>query len=51
MTGDPCERRDIHIQRRNDTMQIIQNNNRSYDELQYPLILWEGENGYHMNIK
>lgn len=51
MAGDPCERRDIRIQRRDNTMQIIQDNHRSYDALQYPLIFWEGEDGYHLNIK
>ena len=32
-------------------MQIIQDNHRSYDALQYQLIFWEGEDGYHLNIK
>ena len=36
ITGDPCERRDIRIQHRDDTIQIIQDNYRSYDALQYP---------------
>ena len=47
MAGDPCERRDIHIQCRDNTMQIIQDNHRSYDALQYSLIFWNGEDGYH----
>lgn len=51
MAGDPSERRDIRIQRRDNTVQIIQDNHRSYDALQYPLIFWEGEDGYHLNIK
>lgn len=51
MAGDPSERRDIRIQRRDNTMQIIQDNHRSYDALQYPLIFWEGEDGYHLKIK
>ena len=51
MAGDPCERRDIRIQRKDNTMQIIQDNRRSYDALQYPLIFWDGEDGYHLNIK
>ncbi|XP_044764381.1 uncharacterized protein LOC123320949 [Coccinella septempunctata] len=51
MAGDPSERRDIRIQRRDNTVQIIQDNHRSYDALQYPLIFWEGEDGYHFNIK
>ena len=41
MAGDSCERRDIRIQRRDNTMQIIQDSHRSYDALQYPLIFWE----------
>ncbi|XP_071043086.1 uncharacterized protein [Parasteatoda tepidariorum] len=51
MAGDPCERRDIRIQRRDNTIQRIQDNHRSYDALQYALIFWEGEDGYHLNIK
>lgn len=51
MAGDPSERRDIRIQRRDNMVQIIQDNHRSYDALQYPLIFWEGEDGYHLNIK
>ena len=51
MAGDPCERRYIRIQRRNDRMQIIRDNHRSYEALQYPLIFWEGEDRYHLNIK
>ena len=41
MAGDSYERRDIRIQSRDNTMQIIQDNHRSYDALQYPLIFWE----------
>ena len=51
MAGDSCERRDIRIQRRDNTMQIIQDSHHSYDALQYPLIFWEGEDGYPLNIK
>ena len=51
MAVDPCERRDIRIQCRDNTMQIIQDNHRSYDALQYPMIFWEGEDGYNLNIK
>ena len=32
-------------------MQIIQDNHCSYDALQYPLIFWDGKDGYHLNIK
>jgi hypothetical protein len=51
MAGDPCERRDIRIRRRDNTMQIIQDLHCSYEALQYPLTFWEGEDGYHLNIK
>lgn len=51
MVGDAHERRDIRIQRRDNTVQIIQDSHRCYDALQYPLIFWEGEDGYHFNIK
>ena len=51
MAGDPSERRNNRIQRRHNTMQIIQDNLRSYDAVEYPLIFWEEEDGYHLNIK
>ena len=51
MAGDPWERRDIRIPRRDCTIQIIQDNHHSYDALRYALIFWEGEDGYHLNIK
>jgi hypothetical protein len=51
MVGDQFERRDIRIMRRNNTLQVIQDTHRSYDSMQYPLIFWEGEDGYHINIK
>ncbi|GFV93374.1 helitron_like_N domain-containing protein [Trichonephila clavipes] len=51
MTGDPTERRDVCVQRRENTVQTIQDNHRSYNSLQYPLIFWEGKDGFHLNIK
>lgn len=51
MVGDSFEHRDIRIMRRNNTTHIIADTHRSYDALQYPLIFWEGEDGYHINIK
>ncbi|GFX16778.1 ATP-dependent DNA helicase [Trichonephila clavipes] len=51
MTGDPTERRNICVQRRDKTVQTIQDNHRSFDALQYRLIFWEGEDGFHLNIK
>ncbi|XP_026475763.1 uncharacterized protein LOC113380958 [Ctenocephalides felis] len=51
IAGDLCEGRDIRIQRRDNTIQIIQDSHRSYDALQYPLIFWKSEDGYLSNIK
>lgn len=51
MVGDAFERRDIRIKRRDNTVHTIEDSHRSYDALQYPLIFWEGEDGYHLNIK
>lgn len=43
--------RDIIIQRRSNKLQRIAETHRSYDALQYPLIFWQGEDGYHFNIQ
>ncbi|KIH43640.1 hypothetical protein ANCDUO_26349, partial [Ancylostoma duodenale] len=51
MVGDESDRRDIIIQKRNDSLQRISETHRSYDALQYPILFWEGEDGYHFNIK
>jgi len=51
MVGDAFECRDIRIKRRDNTVHTIEDcSHRSYYALQYPLIFWEGENGYHLNI-
>ena len=52
IVGENLERRDIALARR-DTGQIQQicETHRSYDTLQYPLMFWQGEDGYHFNIK
>lgn len=51
MVGERFEPRDIRIVRRNNEVETIQDTHRSYDALQYPLIFWEGEDGYHINYK
>ncbi|GFT11214.1 helitron_like_N domain-containing protein [Trichonephila clavipes] len=51
MTGDPTERRDICVKCRYNAVQTIQDNHHSYDALQYPLIFWEGEDDFRLNIK
>ncbi|GIY45117.1 helitron_like_N domain-containing protein [Caerostris darwini] len=51
MVGDPVDNRDIKITRRDSTVHVISDLHRSYDALQYPPILWQGQDGYHINIK
>lgn len=51
IVGENLESRDIVINRRNVGLQRVSETHRSYDALQYPLILWQGEDGYHFNIK
>jgi len=41
IVGDTYERRDIWIQRRDNTVQTIKDSHRSYDALQYQLIFWK----------
>ncbi|KIH66755.1 hypothetical protein ANCDUO_02915 [Ancylostoma duodenale] len=43
MVGEDFDRRDIIIQKRNDSLQRISETHRSYDALQYPVIFWEVE--------
>lgn len=51
IVGDEFESRDIILHRRNDNIQRVAETHRSYDALQYPIIFWQGEDGYHFNIK
>ncbi|GIY59301.1 uncharacterized protein CEXT_366701 [Caerostris extrusa] len=50
MVGDPVDNRAIKITRRDSTVHVISDLHRSYDALQYPLIFWQGQDGYHFNI-
>jgi hypothetical protein len=50
MVGEECDKRDIIIERRSENLQRIAETHRSYDALQYLLIFWQGEDGYHFNI-
>ncbi|XP_026475684.1 uncharacterized protein LOC113380823 [Ctenocephalides felis] len=52
IVGEQLEKRDIVLSRR-DTGQLqqISETHRSYDSLQYPLMFWQGEDGYYFNIK
>ena len=51
MVGDPVDKRSIKITRRDNTVSTISDLHRSYDALQYPLIFWQGQDEYHLNIK
>lgn len=43
--------RDIVLHRRNDQLQRVSETHRSYDALQYPILFWQGEDGYHFSMK
>ncbi|XP_076251520.1 uncharacterized protein LOC143190840 [Rhynchophorus ferrugineus] len=51
VVGENLESRDIVLHRRNDQLQPIKETHRSYDALQYPIIFWQGEDGYDLSIK
>ncbi|GFR63725.1 hypothetical protein ElyMa_005489700 [Elysia marginata] len=51
IVGQQFERRDIVLQLRSNTLQRINETHRSYDSLQYPLILWQGEDGYDIDVR
>lgn len=36
---------------RDSRLKRVSETHRTYDALQYPLIFWQGEDGYHFNIK
>ncbi|XP_030246683.1 uncharacterized protein LOC115565616 [Drosophila navojoa] len=52
IVGKSLEARDIVLTRRSTgQLQRISETHRSYDALQYPLMFWQGDDGYHFNIK
>ena len=51
MVGDRIVTREIVIRRINNNLQFIADTHRSYDALQYPLMLWKEQDGYCINIK
>ncbi|XP_046660821.1 uncharacterized protein LOC124354421 [Homalodisca vitripennis] len=50
IVGNEFDKRDIVLQKRSNLLQRISETHRSYDALQYPLLFWEGEDGYNFNI-
>lgn len=51
MVGENLEARDIVLNHRNDQLQRVYETHRSYDALQYPILFWKDEDGYHFSIK
>lgn len=51
IVGENLENRDIVLHRRNNQLQRVSETHRSYDALQYPILFWQGEDGYHFSIK
>jgi len=50
MVSNEFGTRDIVLQKRNNTLQRVVETHRSYDALQYPLMFWQGEDGYYFQI-
>ncbi|UYV61805.1 hypothetical protein LAZ67_1006674, partial [Cordylochernes scorpioides] len=50
IVGEEFNSRDIILHRRNGGVQKVSETHRSYDALQYPILVWQGEDGYHFNI-
>ena len=50
IVGEEFNSRDIILHRRNGDVQRVSETHRSYDGLQYPILFWQGEDGYRFNI-
>ena len=51
MSGNEFGKRDIVLQKRTGILQRVADTHRSYDALQYPIIFWQGEDGYYFGIQ
>jgi len=51
MTGEGHNPRDIVVNLRDNTLHQIADTHRSYDALQYPIIFWQGQDGYHFGLR
>ncbi|XP_054734508.1 uncharacterized protein LOC129241988 [Anastrepha obliqua] len=51
IVGQDFQKRDIVLHRRTNELTRVSETHRCYDALQYPILFWEGEDGYHFNIK
>lgn len=50
MTDGETNARDIVLHKRNAELQRVRETHRSYDALQYPILFWQDDDGYHFNI-
>lgn len=51
IVGEQFESRDIILHRRSENIQRVAETHRLYDALQYPILFWQGEDGYHFHTK
>lgn len=51
IVGDEFKPRDIVLHRRDDRLVRIAETHRCYDALQYPILFWDGADGYHLDVK
>lgn len=50
MVGSEYEKRDIILEKKNNSLKRVTETHRSYDALLYPIIFWQGEDGYKFGI-
>lgn len=51
MIGSENEKRDIIVRRQDSSLKRVAETHRLYDALQYPLLYWSGQDGYHFQLK
>lgn len=51
VVDENLENRDTVLHRRSNQLQRLSETHRSYDTLQYPILFWQGEDGYHFSMK
>ncbi|XP_066428603.1 uncharacterized protein [Eleutherodactylus coqui] len=51
IVGEEFNLHDIVLHRRDGHLHRVSETHRSYDALQYPILFWQGEDGYHFNIQ
>ena len=50
MVDEKHEHHDIILHQRNRYLQRISETHKPYESLQYPLIFWNGQDGYHFQL-